>query len=152
LEEGGWKTAAVARKGLSDVSVAALEAQGSTHLEEEEVPAEKEAVAADEAAATAQSADELVKFGHAKDLSILFVHGPYAQTKKFNLAVRNFPGIDVISVEDLAAYDVLKRKWTIMDVESLEYLAERSGDLELLEMEEEELEASAAEPVSTPSA
>jgi len=137
---------------LSDISAAALKAQRSSHLEDEEAPEEVETPAADKAAATAQSADELVKFGPAKDLSILFVHGPYSETRKFNLAVRNFPGIDVISVEDLAAYDVLKRKWTIMDVESLEYLAERSGDLDLLEMDEELLEASTTEPVPAASA
>ncbi len=85
--------------------------------------------------------DDLVKFGPPSKFSILFIHGPSADLTNFDRATRNFPGLEVISVDDVAAYDVLRRKWTIMDVESLEVLAGRSGDLEMLTEMEEELEA-----------
>lgn len=126
-------------------------------LEEAE---ELETSAAEERATPEPSS--LTKFGPVHDLSITFVHGPATSMttlERIDRCLRNIPGIDILPVEDLAAYEVLRRKWTVMDVSAVEWLAARVGQSELMEsvedLEDESTEGrfedvSAAE-VSTPS-
>jgi hypothetical protein len=45
----------------------------------------------------------------------------------------------------LAAYEVLRNKWTVMDVSAVEWLGARAGQTELLESLEEELGADVEE-------
>lgn len=89
--------------------------------------------------ATEATVPSLEKFGPAGDLSITFVHGPAADIttlERIDRCLRNIPGIDVLPVEDLAAYEVLRRKWTVLDVSAVEWLGTRAGQAQLLESEE----------------
>lgn len=84
--------------------------------------------------------ESLTKFGPAGDLSITFVHGPATSPdalERIDRCLRNIPGIDILPVEDLAAYEVLLRKWTVMDVSAVEWLGARAGQTQLLEGIEE---------------
>jgi large subunit ribosomal protein L4 len=131
FNEGGWSSARQVKKTLGDVTIDSWKMGGgggkTSHLEESEI------------AIVEPTEEDLIKFGTPLEFSILFIHGPSTDLTSFDRATRNFPGLEVISVDDVAAYDVLRRKWVMLDVESLEVLAERSGDLEMLtEMEEEE--------------
>lgn len=130
----------------------------------EETPEADESSSATADAFAAPSPSSLIKFGPSHDLSITFIHGPataITALEKIDRCLRNIPGIDILPVEDLAAYEVLRRKWTVMDVSAVEWLAARAGQSELFEsvegVEGESAEGrfedvSASEASSTPSA
>ncbi|KAJ9105476.1 hypothetical protein QFC21_001847 [Naganishia friedmannii] len=134
--EAAWTGTRTASLALSDDTLAAFNARKDSSkgmLEETLEAAESTANAAE---ATVPS---LEKFGPTGDLSITFVHGPAADIatlERIDRCLRNIPGIDVLPVEDLAAYEVLRRKWTVLDVSAVEWLGARAGQAQLLEVEE----------------
>jgi large subunit ribosomal protein L4 len=134
--EAAWTGTRTASLGLSDETLAAFNArkESSKGMLEETPEAAEPTLNATEA-----TVPSLEKFGPAGDLSITFVHGPAADIttlERIDRCVRNIPGIDVLPVEDLAAYEVLRRKWTVLDVSAVEWLGTRAGQAQLLESEE----------------
>lgn len=127
LGEGNWSGTGEAVKLLRGKSVDLVE-----RVEEDAALFEGETAApeADESPAAPNEAGHFTD----KSLSILFIAGPpsvsssYASTLNFHRCVRNIQGIDVIPVEELEAYEVLKRKWVVMDTAAVEWLGERAGD------------------------
>jgi large subunit ribosomal protein L4 len=85
-----------------------------------------------------------IRFGHPEKLSILFVAGPPTTESEFEglittaRTVNNIPGVEVIPIEELQAYEVLKRKWVVLDVKAVEWLTARSKDNDLFEEDEGE--------------
>lgn len=158
--EADWTGTRDANIALSDENPVAFKARQESAkgmLEESFETEESETTTAQEQ--TANTPSSLIKFGPRDDLSITFVHGPATEIttlEKIDRCLRNIPGIDILPVEDLAAYEVLRRKWTVMDVSAVEWLAARAGQSELLEsvenVEGERFEdVNAAETSSTPS-
>lgn len=146
LTEANWINTQSARLALSDVSAKAAafgDSASKGMLEEEVEEADAQEVE------VAVPAGPVAKFGPASDLSILFVYGPSVSRDgvaakelddKMYRFVRNMPGVDVLSVEDLQAYEVLRRKWTVLDASSVEYLAERAGQADVFEQDPAMLE------------
>ena len=89
---------------------------------------------ADEQDSSFSSSERQVRFGHPEDLSILFIAGPPGTEKEFDdligmvRCVTNVPKVEVVPVEEVEAYEVLRRKWVVMDVRALEWLGERAGE------------------------
>lgn len=145
FRDTNWINTRDARIALSDRSAASLKLGDSADkgMLEEEEEADASAVAPPPAPApSALTPSSLTKFGPSSDLSILFVYGPDISRdpraiteldERMYRKVRNIPGIDVLDVEDLAAYEVLRRKWTVLDASAIEFLAERAGQADVLE-------------------
>jgi large subunit ribosomal protein L4 len=134
-DEAAWSGTREASLALSNETLAAFEArkEGTKSMLEETA---EDATPVEEVAAP----ESLTKFGPAGDLSIAFIHGPAtspAALERIDRCLRNIPGIDILPVEDLAAYEVLLRKWTVMDVSAVEWLGARAGQAQLLEGIEE---------------
>ncbi|OCF41299.1 50S ribosomal protein L4 [Kwoniella heveanensis CBS 569] len=58
------------------------------------------------------------RFGTPEDLSVLFLHSPAKspeQLLEFHRVVRNIPGIELMSTDEVEAYHVLKYKWLVME-------------------------------------
>lgn len=137
FRETNWLNTRDARIALSDRSAASLKFGDSADKGMLE-----EADASPVAPPPVTSPTSLTKFGPSSDLSILFVYGPSISRdpqaiteldERMYRKVRNIPGIDVLDVEDLAAYEVLRRKWTVLDASAVEFLAERAGQADVLE-------------------
>jgi large subunit ribosomal protein L4 len=137
-DEAAWTGTRDASISLSDEHPAAFKARmegANSMLEETE---ESENSLAEDPATPVPSS--LTKFGQVHDLSITFIHGPstsMSTLERIDRCLRNIPGIDILPVEDLAAYEVLRRKWTVMDVSAVEWLAARVGQSELMESVED---------------
>ena len=149
LGEAGWTGTRQVVKALSDDKLGGGGNAINTSLFEND---QEEIVDADEQ-------ERHVRFGHPDDLSILFIAGPPSSEKEYDgllemaRCVNNIPKIEVVPVEMVEAYEVLRRKWVVMDVRAVEWLGEKAGEGwvgEELEGEEgvevEGLES--AEPVS----
>ncbi|GHJ84333.1 hypothetical protein NliqN6_0735 [Naganishia liquefaciens] len=163
--EADWSGTRDASIALSDENPVAFKARQESAkgmLEERFEADESASPTAQETVETMSSS--LIKFGPRDDLSITFVHGPateIATLEKIDRCLRNIPGIDILPVEDLAAYEVLLRKWIVMDVSAVEWLAARAGQSELLDSAEsvegesaegrfEEVNASEGSPTQPP--
>ncbi|WWC89966.1 50S ribosomal protein L4 [Kwoniella dendrophila CBS 6074] len=76
------------------------------------------------------------RFGNSKDLSILFLYSPYKLhdegLNNFKRITKNLKGIEILSIEDVQVYHILKYKWLIMEGESIDFL---TGTPESLETE-----------------
>jgi large subunit ribosomal protein L4 len=121
LGEAGWKGTRQVVKALSDDKLGGNVTESSLFENDQEV------VDADEQ-------ERHVRFGHPDELSILFIAGPPSNEKEYDglmemaRCVNNIPKIDVIPVEMVEAYEVLRRKWVVMDVRAVEWLGERAGE------------------------
>lgn len=79
-------------------------------------------------------ADRQVRFGHPDELSILFIAGPPTSEAEYTdligmaRCVENVPKVEVLPVEEVEAYEILRRKWVVMDVRAVEWLGERAGE------------------------
>jgi large subunit ribosomal protein L4 len=130
-DEAAWTGTRDASISLSDEHPAAFKARmegANSMLEETE---ESENSLAEDPATPVPSS--LTKFGQVHDLSITFIHGPstsMSTLERIDRCLRNIPGIDILPVEDLAAYEV-------MDVSAVEWLAARVGQSELMESVED---------------
>lgn len=67
-----------------------------------------------------------LRFGPRKDLSVLFIHAPFRDAEsvaKLWRVTRNVPGLEVLSTEEVVAYDVLKYSWVVIERDAIEALA-----------------------------
>ena len=93
--------------------------------------------------------DEISRFGTPSDVSVLFVHptvGPFddpekvARLENFTRAVRNLEGIEVLPLDQVQVWHVLKYQWTVLEsgvVEALEPAEAAEEPEEEYEFEEE---------------
>lgn len=108
--EAGWEGTNAARRALSnDLKWAAVEGN------EEELQVTE-------------------RFGKPDNLSILFIRS--GQDEVFDRCLRNIQGVDVLNLEDIQVYHVLKYKWCIMEREAVEALSAMEMGLEMLEGED----------------
>jgi hypothetical protein len=103
----------------------------------------------------------ITKFGTAKKLSILFVYPPTKPANEvwaFARCLRNIPGVEIMSTDEVEVYHILKYKWLVLEGGAVDYLSSMKGmgsnyedEGELgLDMENEEWED--VEENGTPSA
>ena len=92
--------------------------------------------------------NEVSRFGTPSDVSVLFVHptvSPFdpesaeklARLENFQRAVRNMDGIEVMSLDEVQVWHVLKYQWTVLESSVVEAL-EPAEDVEAEEEGEEE--------------
>lgn len=77
-----------------------------------------------------EEAEVTERFGTTKDLSILFVQSPLkgrAKREAFERTVRNIDGVEVLRLDELQVYHVLKYKWCVMEQEVVELLGGAAG-------------------------
>ncbi|KAK8869761.1 50S ribosomal protein L4 [Kwoniella newhampshirensis] len=129
LNEGEWKGTAEARRALCDSLVFPQSAQQSLAEVDLEpiLPLPTE-----DGGETTQSADSttahetpvveevqvLSRFGRVEDLSILFLYSPnksHEEIDAFHRVVRNIPGLEVMSTDEVEVYHVLKYKWLVLE-------------------------------------
>lgn len=90
------------------------------------------------------------RFGKPDNMSILFVRS--AENVVFERVIRNIQGVEVMNLEDVQVYHILKYKWCVMEKEAVEALSAMEMGLEAFEGlelgEEEVLEESASVPTA----
>lgn len=70
------------------------------------------------------------RFGKPDGLSILFIRS--GEDEGFERCLRNIQGVDVMNLEDVQVYHVLKYKWCVMEREAVEALSAMEMGLEML--------------------
>ncbi|WVQ98782.1 50S ribosomal protein L4 [Kwoniella sp. CBS 9459] len=116
LNEGQWTGTNDARRALCD-GVVVIESP--VDLEpvlkaSETIDAGSESTARE----TEKDVQILNRFGRPEDLSVLFLHSPSKspeQLLEFHRVVRNIPGIELMSTDEVEAYHILKYKWLVME-------------------------------------
>lgn len=90
------------------------------------------------------------RFGRPDGMSILFIRS--GEDEVFERVNRNIQGIEVMNLEDVQVYHILKYKWCVMEKEAVEALSAMEMGLEAFEgldlAEEEALEESATVPIA----
>jgi large subunit ribosomal protein L4 len=111
LTEAGWEGTNVARRALSnDITWTPIEGG-----EEEMMVVER--------------------FGKPSELSILFIRAGYDE--KFERVIRNIEGVEVLDIEDVQVWHLLKYRWCVMERDVVEIL---SGGEEEVGMEMADLD------------
>jgi large subunit ribosomal protein L4 len=111
LTEAGWEGTNVARRALSnDITWTPIEGG------EEEMKV-------------------VERFGKPSELSILFIRAGYDE--KFERVIRNIEGVEVLDIEDVQVWHLLKYRWCIMERDVVEIL---SGGEEEVGMEMSDLD------------
>jgi large subunit ribosomal protein L4 len=111
LTEAGWEGTNVARRALSnDITWTPIEGG-----EEEMMVVER--------------------FGKPSELSILFIRAGYDE--KFQRVIRNIEGVEVLDIEDVQVWHLLKYRWCVMERDVVEIL---SGGEEEVGMEMADLD------------
>ncbi|EIW69443.1 hypothetical protein TREMEDRAFT_71627 [Tremella mesenterica DSM 1558] len=121
LNEGGWLGTREAELALSD-SVEWVPVEPSPPTSTGDVSK------SEDGAEEMEEARVTERFGPRKELSILFVHhGQTKQVATFERAVRNLPGVEVMSIDDVQVYHIIKFKWLIMDKAAVDDVVSRLG-------------------------
>jgi large subunit ribosomal protein L4 len=77
------------------------------------------------------------RFGKPSELSILFIRAGYDET--FERVIRNIEGVEVLDIEDVQVWHLLKYKWCVMEKDVVDVLSGEGsadtglGDLGLLD-------------------
>ncbi|KAG7528422.1 hypothetical protein FFLO_06168 [Filobasidium floriforme] len=139
LGEAQWKRTRNAVAALADDKAGVKDSMYEAEEEEQVGEADEQAVNAD--------TSRQVRFGHPDELSILFIAGPPTTEKEYsdliNMArcVNNVPKVEVIPVEEVEAYEILRRKWVVLDVRAVEWL---EGEMESAGLAGSEVQAEVA--------
>ncbi|WVR05178.1 50S ribosomal protein L4 [Kwoniella sp. DSM 27419] len=129
LNEAGWTGTNEARRALCDSIIVTDQAVDLEPILSPEQVSEPAAAAAADAAQPATDAfagkdvQVLNRFGPPDDLSILFVYSPAKPPKdimEFHRVIRNIPGIELMSTDDVQVYHILKYKWLVMEGEAVD--------------------------------
>jgi large subunit ribosomal protein L4 len=111
LTEAGWEGTNVARRALSnDITWTPVEG-GQEEMKVVE------------------------RFGKPSELSILFIRAGYDE--KFERVIRNIEGVEVLDIEDVQVWHLLKYRWCVMERDVVEIL---SGGEEEVGMEMADLD------------
>lgn len=72
--------------------------------------------------------DQVSRFGTPRDISVLFIHTS-DRSENFYRAVRNIEGVEVLSLEEVQVWHVLKYQWTVLESSVVQALEpEESGE------------------------
>ncbi|WWD15964.1 50S ribosomal protein L4 [Kwoniella shandongensis] len=126
LNEGEWTGTAEARRALCDSLVYPGSTSTSSPVDLEPIiplnASEGEQTAETGTSSSVESAvtevQVLSRFGRVEDLSILFLFSPnkpHEEIDAFHRVVRNVPGIEVMSTDEVQVYHVLKYKWLVLE-------------------------------------
>jgi hypothetical protein len=90
-----------------------------------------------ETADQVQNEDEFIhgrpgvtRFGMPKKLSVLFVHSPLkpaADVWAVARVLRNIPGVEVMSTDEVEVYHILKYKWLVLEGEAVDMMSTKKG-------------------------
>ena len=98
LSEAGWEGTNIARRALSNditwTPVAGEDGQEEMNVKE--------------------------RFGKPSELSILFVRAGY--NEEFERVVRNIEGVEVLDIEDVQVWHLLKYRWCVMERDVVDVL------------------------------
>jgi large subunit ribosomal protein L4 len=111
LTEAGWEGTNVARRALSnDITWTPIEGG------EEEMKV-------------------VERFGKPSELSILFIRAGYDE--KFERVIRNIEGVEVLDIEDVQVWHLLKYRWCVMERDVVEILSggEEEVGMEMADMD-----------------
>lgn len=75
-----------------------------------------------------------------RDLSILFIYPhtkPAADIKAFALPLRNLPGVEVMSTDEVQVYHILKHRWLVLEAGAVDILSLQKGQPQLDELDPE---------------
>jgi len=61
------------------------------------------------------------RFGKPSELSILFIRAGYDE--KFERVIRNIEGVEVLDIEDVQVWHLLKYRWCVMERDVVEILS-----------------------------
>jgi large subunit ribosomal protein L4 len=89
------------------------------------------------------------RFGKPDGMSILFIRSGEDET--FERVIRNIQGVEVMNLEDVQVYHILKYKWCVMEKEAVEALTAMEMGLEAfegLELEEDAWTENVAAPTA----
>ena len=71
-------------------------------------------------------------FGQRENLSILFLHPPTKSAREvwdFARVVRNIPGVEIMSTDDVEVYHILKFKWLVLEGGAIDSIATHAGQV-----------------------
>ncbi|ORY27173.1 ribosomal protein L4/L1 family-domain-containing protein [Naematelia encephala] len=119
-----------------DGQQAAAENSASTSAESQVVETQIDAessstdlVADDEFEQSPEVVEYIRRFGKSKkDLSVLFLHAPSKpdiEVWNFGRVIRNIPGIDMLSTDEVQVYHVLKYRWLVVEGDAIDALEKR---------------------------
>jgi hypothetical protein len=86
------------------------------------------------------------RFGKPSELSILFIRAGYDE--KFERVIRNIEGVEVLDIEDVQVWHLLKYRWCVMEQDVVEILSGGDQDVGMADMgllDSEELVQEAAD-------
>ena len=91
---------------------------GAEATEEQMSPAENE------------SYEYITRFGPSRELSILFLHPPEKPAESlwpFARVIRNIPGVEIMSTDEVEVYYILKFKWLVMEGGAVDAIIRQKG-------------------------
>ncbi|WVW83016.1 50S ribosomal protein L4 [Kwoniella bestiolae CBS 10118] len=135
LNEGEWKGTNEASRALSNEVV-----RTEKEVDLEPIITEGESQTQRQEAVEEGGEIQIInKFGTSKDLSILFVYSPDKLHNEglwnFHRSIRNIPGVELVSTDELQVYHVLKYKWLVMEggaIDALSGVRDLEEELELV--------------------
>lgn len=136
LEEGGWPSTSEAARAMSDEYVLFEdEVEGSTQ-QPGEITNTSSTI---EQAETIETTPDdprlslLQRFGPKSKLSILFVHPPSKSPESlwpFARVIRNIPGVEILSTDEIEVYHVLKYRWLVMEGSAIDAVASKFASVD----------------------
>ncbi len=80
----------------------------------------------------------ITRFGRDSELSILFVHPPEKSADSlwpFARVIRNIPGVEIMSTNEVQVYHVLKFKWLVMEGSAVDAILRQKGQAPVPELD-----------------
>ena len=128
-EQAAEEEEAALRAKDAEASAAGEDAVASSEVLEEDTAAESEEkpqLSLEDITVKSQG------FGGPKDLSILFLYPPTKSAREiwdFARVVRNIPGVEIMSTDDVEVYHILKFKWLVLEGGAVDSIATHAGQV-----------------------
>ena len=93
------------------------------------------------------------RFGPSDELSILFLHSPLKPAQAiwdFALPLRNIPGVEIMSTDEVEVYHILKYRWLVMEGDAVDTMCCHKGQVVADQEHLDELTAQAGGVVVSP--
>ncbi len=139
---------AVAVEDQSEVVGAQAEVVGA---QAEAVEAAEKGVDEETPPAPKPKTEWIARFGRSQQLSILFLHPPDKSPKllwPFARVVRNIPGIEILSTDEVEVYHILKYKWLVLEGAAVDAITQQKGQAPVQEVELTSIKKGAVIPMN----
>lgn len=155
LNEAKWSGTAEARRALCDgpaksssiaaddiMAAEALDTDAEAQSEVLNIEAESGMDRQSSGEMQGESDGKTMRFGTPRDLSILFIHAPPSSLKDaariaaFIRNVRNLPKVEVMQIDEVEVYHVLKYQWCVMETGVLEGIEASANEAVVVEEED----------------